>query len=87
MSQSLNNRAMVISCCKEGVLPELPCPRQLELSNHTRESSLRVLQVPLLFGKHHFIYMHVLVCFAFECEIVYSQSYASDWRLSVLPMG
>jgi hypothetical protein len=32
----------------------------------------RVLQVPLLFGKHPLIYMHVLVCFAVECETVCS---------------
>jgi hypothetical protein len=72
--------------CKEGVLAELPCPRQLEPSNHTREPSPRVLYVPLLFGKHHLIYMHVLVCFAIECEVVCSQSCVSGWRLSVLPM-
>jgi hypothetical protein len=41
---------------------------------------------PLLFGKHPFIYMHVLVCFVVECEIVCSQSCASGQRLSVLPM-
>jgi hypothetical protein len=50
--------------CKEGVLPELPCPRQLEPSNHKREPSLRVVQVPLLFGKHPFIYMHVCIWFS-----------------------
>jgi hypothetical protein len=43
---------------KEDVLSELPCPCQLEPSNHTGEPSLRVLQVPLLFGKHPLIYMH-----------------------------
>jgi hypothetical protein len=47
--------------CKEGVLPELPCPRQLEPCNHTREPSSRVLHVPLLFGKHSLICM-VSVC-------------------------
>jgi hypothetical protein len=55
---------------KDGVLPQLPCPHQLEPSKHTREPSPRVLQVPLLFGKHPFIYMHVLVCFMVECETV-----------------
>jgi hypothetical protein len=72
---------------KEGVLPELPCPRQLEPSHHTREPSPRVLHVPLLFDKHHFIYMHVLVCFAVECKTMCSQSSASCRRLPVLPMG
>jgi hypothetical protein len=70
-----------------GVLPELPCPHQLELSNHTRESSPCVLQVPLLFSKHPLIYMHVLVCFVVECENVCSQSCVLGWRLLVLPMG
>jgi hypothetical protein len=51
-------------------LPELPCPRQLEPSNHTEEPSPCVLQVPLLFGKHPLIYMHVLVCFAVERDYV-----------------
>jgi hypothetical protein len=69
--------------CKKVVLPELPCPCQLEPSNHTREHSLHVLQVPLLFGKHRFIYMHVLVSFAVECETVCSQSCASGQRLPV----
>jgi hypothetical protein len=70
--------------CKDGVLPEMP--RQLELSNHIGEASPRVLQVPLLFGKHPLIYMHVLVCFAVECETVCSQSCISGWRLPILPM-
>jgi hypothetical protein len=48
---------------KEGVLPELQCPSELELSNHTREPSPHVLHVPLLFGKDTFIYMHVCICF------------------------
>jgi hypothetical protein len=51
---------------KEGILPELPCPHQLEPSNHTGEPSPRVLQVPLLFRKHSLIYMHVLVCYEDE---------------------
>jgi hypothetical protein len=72
---------------KEGVLSELSCHRQLELSNHTREPSPHVLQVSLVFGKHPLIYMHILVCFAVECEIVCSQSCVSGWRLPVLPMG
>jgi hypothetical protein len=72
---------------KEGVLPKLSCPHQLEPSNHTREPSPRVLQVPLLFGKHPFIYMHVLVCFAVECETMCSQSCVSGQRLPVLPIG
>jgi hypothetical protein len=45
------------------VLPELPCPHELEPSNHSREPSPCVLQVSLLFGKHPFIYMHVCICF------------------------
>jgi hypothetical protein len=49
---------------KESLLPELPCTCQLKPSNHIRESSPRVLQVPLFFGKHHFKYMHVCVCFS-----------------------
>jgi hypothetical protein len=73
--------------CKKGVLPELPCPHQPEPSNHTREPSPCVLQVSLLFGKHPFIYMHVLVCFTVECETVCSQSCALCHRLPVLPMG
>jgi hypothetical protein len=72
---------------KEDVLPELTCSRQLEQSNHTREPSPRILQVPLLFGKHPFIYMHVLVCFTIKCETVCSQSCASGQRLQVLSMG
>jgi hypothetical protein len=72
---------------KEGVLSELPCPRQLELSNHTREPSPHVLQVPLIFGKLTLIYLHVYVCFMVECETVCSQSCVSGWRFSVLPMG
>jgi hypothetical protein len=69
----------------EGVLSELPCSRQLEPSNQTREPSPCVLHVRLLFGKHPLIYMHVLV--NIECETVYSQSCVSGRRLSVLPMG
>jgi hypothetical protein len=38
---------MAVPTHKEGVLPELPCPHQLEPSNHTREPSLRVLYVPI----------------------------------------
>jgi hypothetical protein len=48
---------------KKSVLPDLSCPSQLEPSNHTREHLSCVLQVPLLFGKYHFIYMHICVCF------------------------
>jgi hypothetical protein len=40
-----------------------------------------------IFGKHPFIYIHVLVCFTVEWEIVISQSYVSGRRLLVLPMG
>jgi hypothetical protein len=83
LKQQSNGRPMH----KEGVLPKLPCPHQLEPSNHTGEPSPCVLQVLLLFGKHPLIYMHVLVCFAVECETVCSQSCVSSWRLSVLPMG
>jgi hypothetical protein len=72
---------------KEGVLPELSCPLQLESSNNTGEHSPCVLKVPLLFGKHPLIYMHILVCFVVECEIVCSQSCISGRRLPVLPMG
>jgi hypothetical protein len=72
---------------KEGVLLELPCSYQLEPSNHTKEPSPCVLQVPLLFGKHPFIYMHVLICFVVECETVCSQSCASGRRMPVLPIG
>jgi hypothetical protein len=43
--------------------------------------------VPLLFGKHPLIYMHVLVCFAVECETVCSQSCVLGRRLPVLTMG
>jgi hypothetical protein len=39
------------------------------------------------FSKHPFIYMHVLVCFAIQCETVCSQSCVSGRRLPVLPMG
>jgi hypothetical protein len=72
---------------KESVLPELPYPRQLEPTNHTREPSPRALPMPLLFGKYHLIYMYILVYFAVKCETVYSQSCVSGQRLSVLPMG
>jgi hypothetical protein len=72
---------------KEGVLPELPCPHQLEPSNHTREPSPLILQVPLLLGKDPLIYMHVLVCLMVECEIVCSQSCVSGQRLPALAMG
>jgi hypothetical protein len=68
--------------CKESVLPELSYPCQLEPSNQTRESSPRVLQVPLLFGKNHFI--HVCVYFSWVWDY---KSCVSGWRLSVLPMG
>jgi hypothetical protein len=66
------------STCKEGVLPRLTCPRQLEPSNYTREPSTRVLQVPLLFSKHPLIYMHVCICFTVECESVCSQPFVLD---------
>jgi hypothetical protein len=41
---------------KESVLYEFSYPRQLEPNNHTSEPSSCVLQVPLIFGKHHFIH-------------------------------
>jgi hypothetical protein len=72
--------------CKEGVLSELSYPHQLEPSNHTREPSPCVLQVPPLFGKHHLIYMHVFIV-SVECETVCSQSCVLGSRLSVLPMA
>jgi hypothetical protein len=59
---------------RERVLPELQCPHQLEPSNHIGEPSLGILQELQLFGKHPLIYMHVLVCFAVECETLCSQS-------------
>jgi hypothetical protein len=73
--------------CKEGVLPELPCPHQPELSNHTREPSLCVLQVPLLFGKHPLIYMHVCIFFMVDYETMCSQSCVLERSLPVLLMG
>jgi hypothetical protein len=72
---------------KEGVLPKLSCPCQLEPSNHIGEPSPRVLHVPLLFGKYPLIYMHILVCFTVECRTVCSQSFVLDQRLSILQMG
>jgi hypothetical protein len=69
--------------CKEGVLPKLSCPHQLEPSNHTSEHSPRVLQVPLLFGKCPMFYF----CFAVECENVCSQFCVSGRRLLVFSMG
>jgi hypothetical protein len=76
MSQSSNNRECPTR--KEGILSELSYPRQLEPSNHRGEPSPRVLQVPILFDKHHLIYIHVLVYFAVECETVCSQSCVSE---------
>jgi hypothetical protein len=68
-------------------LPKLTCRHQLEPSNHIGEPSPHILQVPLLFGKRPLIYMHVLVCFTVECEIVCSQSCVLGQMLAVIPMG
>jgi hypothetical protein len=62
------------------------------LANCNRETTQDNLhcvfyKCPPLFGKHPLIYIHVLVCFAIECETVCSQSCVSVCRMPVLPMG